>query len=92
MSPTLWFKIRIRGGGKRILIPLPLFLILPLVLVVEILAILPVTIYCIRKREYLPLRVISGFYLSRFIFAFSLHGGRFKVNIRNGNDLVYIGG
>ncbi len=94
MSPTLWFKIHIsgKGKGKRIRIPLPLFLILPLVLAVEILAILPVAIYCIRKREYLSLKVVSRLYLSRFIFAFMLHGGRFRVNVCQGSDLARIGG
>ncbi len=92
MSPTLWFKIHIKRQGKRIWIPLPLFLVMPLVLVVEILAILPVAIYCIRKREYLPLKVVSRLYLSRFIFAFMLHGGKFKINVCQDNDLVRIGG
>ena len=92
MSPTLWFRIHIRGESKRIRIPLPLFLILPLALAVEILAILPLVIYCIWKREYLPLKVVSRLYLSRFIFAFMLHGGGFRVNVCQGNDLVRIGG
>ena len=92
MSPTLWFRIHIRGQGKRIRIPLPLFLILPLVLAVEILVILAVAVYGIWGREYLPLKVVSRLYLSRFIFAFMLHGGGFKVNVCQGNDLVRIGG
>ena len=92
MSPTLWFSIRIRRQEKRFWLPLPLLLILPLVLAVEVLTILPVAIYCIRKREYLPLKVVSRLYLSRFIFALMLHGGGFKVNVCQDNDLVRIGG
>ena len=91
MSPTLWFKVRIRGQGKRIFIPLPLFLILPLVLAIEILAIVPVAVYCIRKRVYFPLNVVLRLYLSRFLFALMLHGGRFRVSIRQDGNLVRIG-
>ncbi len=91
MSPTFWFKIQIKGGGKRIFIPLPLPLILPLVLAIEILAILPVAVYSIRKKEYLPLRFVSGFYFSRFLSAFILHGGKFRVKVCDGNDVVMVG-
>ncbi len=91
MSPTFWFKIQIKGG-KRILIPLPLPLILPLVLAIEILAVLPVMVYSIRKKEYLPLRFVSGFYLSRLLLAFILHGGKLKVEVCQGNDVVRVGG
>ena len=91
MSPTIWFKIRIKAR-KRILIPLPLPLILPIILALEILAILPAGIYCIKKREYLPIRVVSRLYLSRFILAFMLHGGSFRVNVCQGSDVVWIGG
>ena len=92
MSPTFWFKIQIKGGGKRIFIPLPLLIILPLVLAIEILAILPAAIYSVRKREYLPLRVVSGFHLSRLLSAFIIHGGKFRVKVCDGNDVVYVGG
>lgn len=92
MSLTFWFKIQIKGGGKRIFIPLPLLIILPLVLAIEILAIAPVTVYSVRKREYLPLRFVLGFYLSRFLLAFILHGGRFIVRVSEGNNIVRIGG
>lgn len=92
MSPTFWFKIYINGGGKRIRIPLPLPLILPLVLALEILAILPVGIYSIKKKEYLPFRFVSGFYFSRLLSAFILHGGKFRVKVCDGDDIVLIGG
>ncbi len=92
MNPTFWFKIHINGGGKRIRIPLPLPLILPLVLAIEILAIVPVAIYSIRKKKYLPLRFVLGFYFSRFISAFIIHGGNFRVRVCDDDDVVYIGG
>ncbi len=92
MNPTFWFKIQIKGGGKRIFIPLPLPIILPLVLAIEILAIVPVAIYSIRKKQYLPLRFVLGFYLSRFLLAFILRGGSFRVRVSEGNNIVRIGG
>jgi hypothetical protein len=88
MIPTFWLTIQV--AGRRILLPLPL--ILPLALVAEILALLPVAIYAIRKREPLPLRVVSGFYLSRFILVFILRGRRFRINVCDGNDQVQIAG
>ena len=88
MSPTLWLAIRIRG--RRI--PLPLLLILPLALVAEILALLPVAIYAIRKKEALPLKLVSRFYLSRLMLVFILHGGKFNVSVCEGTDRVQISG
>ena len=82
MNPTFWMTIRI--GGRRIPFLLPL--VLPLTLVMEILAILPLTIYAIRKKEYLPLKVVSRLYLSRFMFALMVHGGGFKINVCDGGD------
>jgi hypothetical protein len=92
MRPTFWFKIQIKGDGKRIRIPFPLPLILPLVLAIEILAVLPVAIYSIRKKKYLPLRFVLGFYFSRFLSAFIIHGGNFRVRVCDGDDVVYVGG
>jgi hypothetical protein len=88
MAPTFWLTIQVEG--RRILLPLPL--ILPLILVVEILALLPVAIYSIRKREPLPLRIVSGFYLSRFILVFILRGRKFRVNICDSSDQIQIAG
>ena len=88
MNPTFWLTIRVKG--KRISLPLPL--IFPLVLVIEILAILPMAIYAVRKKEPLVLRLVSGLYLSRLMLAFTLYGRKFKVSVCEGNDRVQIGG
>lgn len=88
MKPTLWLTIRV--GGKRI--PLPLFLILPLALIAEILAILPLTIYAIWKKQVLPLKLVIRFSLSRLMLVLLFHGGSFGVNVCDGDDKVYVGG
>ncbi len=88
MSPTFWLTIRIKGRRIPLLLPL----ILPLVLVAEILAILPMAIYAVWKKEAIPLKLVSGFYLSRLMIAFILHGGRFNISVCEGTDRVRIGG
>lgn len=88
MIPAFWLTIWIKG--RRIPFPLPI--ILPLILVLEILALLPVAIYAIRKKEALPLKIVSRFCLSRFMLAFILHGREFNINVCDGTDRVGIGG
>jgi len=88
MSPTLWLTIRV--GRKRI--PLPLLLIFPLVLVVEILAILPLMIFAIWKGESLPLKLVIRFSLSRLMIVLMFHGGGLGVKVCDGDDRVYVGG
>ncbi len=88
MSPTFWLTIQVKGRRIPFLLPI----ILPLILVVEILAIPVVAIYSIRKKEYFPLKLVSGLYLTRFMLAFMLHGGGFRVRVCDGDDVVRIGG
>jgi hypothetical protein len=88
MSPTFWLTIRV--GGKRI--PLPLLLILPLALVAEILALLPVVIYAIWRKQTLPLKLVSRFCLSRLMLVLILHGGKFNISVCDGPDRVRVGG
>ncbi|MBD3182725.1 hypothetical protein GF312_10555 [Candidatus Poribacteria bacterium] len=86
--PKIWLTINIKGN----LIPLPLPIIFPLVLFLEILAIPVLIIYSIRKKELLPLKFISHFYLSRFLLSFMIYGRKFKVVVCDGEDKVAIGG
>jgi len=88
MIPAFWLTIRV--GGKRI--PLPLLLIFPLVLVLEILAIVPTAIYASRKKEPLLLKLVSRLYLSRFILVFILRGRGFRVSVRDGHDNIQVAG
>lgn len=88
MSPTFWLTIRV---SKR-RIPIPLFIIFPIVLVIEILALLPLAIYAIWKKQTLPLKVVSRFCLSRLMLILMIHGGAFRVSICDGDDRIHIGG
>ena len=88
MSPTFWLTIRV--SGRRIPIPLPI--LFPLAFILEILAIIPVTVYSIRKKDPLPLKVVSGFYLSRLMLVLMIHGGKFGVRVCEGDNRVYVGG
>ena len=88
MSPAFWFTVRVKD--RRI--PIPLFIIFPIVLAIEILAILPLAIYAIKKKETLPFKVVSRLCLSRLILALMVHGGAFRVSICDGNDRVRVGG
>jgi len=88
MIPAFWLTIRIKG--RRIPFPLPI--ILPLVLLLEIMALLPMAIYAVRKKESLPLKIVSRFYLSRFMLAFIIYGRKFKISVCEGADRVGVGG
>ena len=69
-----------------------MFIIFPIVLVLEILAILPLAIYAIWKKQTLPLKVVSRFCLSRLMLNLMIHGGAFRVSVCDGDERVRIGG
>ena len=88
MKTAFWLTIQLEG--KRISLPLPI--ILPLAFVIEILAILPFTVYAIVKKEKLLFRLAYGFYLSRLMLVFILHGRRFKIGVcENGKKVQIVG-
>ncbi len=62
---------------RRIFIPL--LPILPLILIMEIIAFIPITVYAMIKREFVVFKVAYGFYLSRFIIALILYGQGLKI-------------
>jgi hypothetical protein len=82
------FLLTIQLEGKRISLPLPI--ILPLVIVIEILAILPITVYAIVKRKKFLLRLAYGFYLSRLMLVFILHGRGFKIVVCENDKKIQI--
>jgi len=86
--PAFFFTIQIKG--KRIPIPLPI--ILPFTLLIEILAIPPLIILAVRKKEYIPLKFVLGLYLSRLIINLILYGRNFKVKVCEGKEVVRISG
>ncbi len=69
--------ITIHFKQKRIFIPL--FPILPLIIIMEIIAIIPLTIFALFKKEPMLLRIAYGFYFSRFIMALIFYGRRLKI-------------
>ncbi|MBM3240927.1 hypothetical protein FJZ31_31990 [Candidatus Poribacteria bacterium] len=88
MNTAFWLTIQL----ERKLISLPLPIILPLVFLLEILAILPITFYAIVKKKKLLLRLAYGFYLSRLMLVFILHGRGFKIFVGENNKKVQIVG
>ena len=88
MSPAFWLTIRVEK--RRSFIPLPL--VLPLILLLEIAAILPAVIYALSRKDPLPLKLVLGFYLSRLMLILVIHGGSFVVKVCDDNDKVQIAG
>ncbi len=77
---NLKFILIIRIGGRTIWLPLPI--LLPIVLLLEILAIFPLIFIAIWRKEAFFWRIASGFYISRLLLVFMLYGGQFKIGIR----------
>ena len=77
MNPTFWLTVQI--GKKRISLPIPLIFFLALV--IEILALLPLTVYAIRKKEPLLRKLATSFYLSRLTFILIFYGHGLKIRV-----------
>lgn len=88
MLPAFWLTIQVRK--RRVSIPFPLAL--PLILLIEILALLPASVYAVWKRNSFPLKVAIRFYLSRFILAFVLYGRGLRISVCKGDDRVQVAG
>lgn len=69
--------ITIHFKRKRIFIPLSP--ILTLILIIEIISIIPITIYALSKKEAMLFRAAYGFYFSRIILALILYGKGLKI-------------
>ena len=88
MGLALWFTIRV--GGRRI--PLPLILLLPVFLVLDILALMVMLPLGILKKKMLFVEIGVGFFLTRLIAGMNLYGGGFRVRVRDGNSRVEVRG
>jgi len=88
MSPVFWFTIQV--GQRRV--PIPIVLLLPLMLVIDILALIGLSIYGVWKRASLFLKLATGFYLFRFTLTFILYGGHFRIGVHDKNEMVRIFG
>lgn len=62
---------------KRIFIPL--LPSLPLILIIEVIAFIPITVYALIKRKITLFKLVYGFYFSRFIIALILYGRKLKI-------------
>ncbi len=88
MGLALWFTIRV--GRRRI--PLPLILLVPVFLVLDMLALLVMLPLGILKKNMLFVEIGVGFFLTRLIAGLILYGGGFRVRVRDGNSRVEVRG
>jgi hypothetical protein len=88
VSPALWLTVR--HGTRRI--PIPVFVLLPFVLVVDILALVGLCVYGALARKPHFIRIGSGLYLTRLAITFLLHGERLKIRVADGDTRVAIYG
>lgn len=58
---------------------IPLLLVLPLILTMEVIAFIPMTVYALVKKKFILLKVAYSFYFSRFIIALILYGRRLRI-------------
>ena len=88
MGTAFWLTVQV---GRR-LIPVPLLLLLPFGLLLDILGLIALTIYCWRKKPALLPALSAGFFITRLLVNLLLHGGRLKVNVRDGKSRVRVFG
>jgi hypothetical protein len=88
MLPALWLTIKV---NKR-QIPIPLFILFPFVLALELIAFVPLLILAIVKKQSLFTRLAFGFYLSRVVLAIIVYGRKFQVKVSENKDKVRIAG
>jgi hypothetical protein len=88
MSPAFWFTLQINRRCVRV--PLPL--LLPLALVVDLLAAVALLVVALRTRRSRWVRVAALFALSRLTLALILHAGRLRIAVRDGAQGVQLHG
>lgn len=88
MIPAIWLFIRV----DKLRIPIPLFILLPLALVLELIAFLPLVILYIVKKDVLFTKLAFGFYLTRLMFILIFYGRKFRIRVYEGKEAVNISG
>jgi hypothetical protein len=88
MGTAFWLTIRV--GKKHI--PIPLVLLLPVMLLIDMIGLLVLLVFWIWKKKDLYLNIGTGFYLSRLILGLMLWGGRFRIRVQDKGDMVDIYG
>ena len=88
MRLAFWFTVEV--GRWRI--PVPLLLGLPLTLVIDLVALVALTVVGIIRKQELLVRLGVQFLLSRLIVALMLNGGRLRISVQEGDQRVRIFG
>lgn len=88
MAAAFWFTFQIKD--RRF--PIPLVLVLPVALLLDLLALVALCVVGIWKRKALLPRIGMGFYLSKLTLGLILWGGRFRIGIRDQQQLLRIHG
>ena len=83
------FLLTIQAGHRRI--PLPILLLFPLALLLEILAFVPLVIISIRKQNPMLWQIARRFYLSRLFLTLMFYGRKFRVRVRDEGQSFGIG-
>lgn len=88
MAAAFWFTLQVKG--RRF--PVPLLLVLPLALLVDLLGLVVLVGLGIARRRALFARLGLGFYLTRLILGLLLWGGRFRIVVNQDGPLVRLHG
>lgn len=88
MIPAIWLVIRV----DKLRIPIPLFVLLPLFLALELIAFLPLVILAIVRKDALFAKIAFGFYLTRLVFILIFYGRKFRIRVYEGKEAVSISG
>jgi len=88
MIPALWLAIKV----NKLRIPIPLFILFPLALALELIAFVPLLVLAIVKKRFLFVRLAFGLYLSRLMLALILYGRKFQVKVCEGKENVRVAG
>jgi hypothetical protein len=86
MGPALWLVVRV--GSRRI--PLPLILLLPALLLLDLLALFIMLPLGLHRRQRLLVAIGSGFCLTRVALGLMLFGGGLLVRVRDDADAVVV--
>jgi len=85
---ALWLVTKV----NNLRIPIPLFVILPVALALELTAILPLLILAAVKKQFLFARIAFGFFLTRLMLVLIIYGRRLQVRVCDNNSRIRIAG
>lgn len=88
MAPAFWFTLQIKG--RRF--PIPLVVLLPVALLLDLVALVALCLVGIWKRIALLPRIGLRFFLTRLILGLILWGGNFRIGVNEGQPVVRLHG